>query len=74
MVVITSTEFGKNVNKYMEIATTQKVVIQRSETETLELHIQDDLLDDFNDAITFEELMVDINFGLEKMFKNKPKK
>ena len=74
MVVVTSAEFGKNINKYMEIATKQKVVIQRSETETLELHIQDNLPDDFDEAITFEELITNINCGLEKMFLNKPKK
>ena len=73
MVVITSTEFGKNVNKYMEIATKQKVVIQHSETKTLELHMQNDLPDDFHRGITKEELMVNITKGLEEMFRNKHK-
>ena len=72
MVVVTSVEFNKNVNKYMKIATTQKVVIQHSETETLELQMQDNLPDDFNEAITFDELMEGIDQGLEEMFRNKP--
>ena len=73
MVVVTSVEFNENVNKYMKIATTQKVVIQHSETEILELQMRDNLPDDFNEAITFDELMEGIDRGLEDMFRNKPK-
>ena len=72
--VITSIEFSKNINKYMEIATKQKVVIQHNETEILELQMQDNLPNDFNEAITFDELMDGIDKGLEEMFRNKPKR
>ena len=71
MVVVTSVEFSKNVNKYMEMATTQKVVIQHNETKMLELQMQDNLPDDFNEAISFDELMEGINQGLEEIFSNK---
>ncbi|GHT70647.1 hypothetical protein FACS1894174_05500 [Bacteroidia bacterium] len=68
MLVISSAELRNNMKKYLDIATTEKVVIQRGRTETFVLSSQNHLPEDFDRGITKDELMVGIRAGIKKMY------
>jgi hypothetical protein len=70
MLVISSAELRNNMKKYLDLAKTQEVVIQRGRTETFvlseERHLDPD--DDLARAITAEQLLERVIPRIEKMF------
>ena len=72
MLVISSAELRNNMKKYLDLAKTQQVVIQRGKTETFvlseEKHLEPD--DDLARAITAEQLLVGIKEDMREMFKH----
>lgn len=72
MLVISSAELRNNMKKYLDLAKTQEVVIQRGRTETFvlseERHLAPD--DDLARAITMDELLVGIKEDMREMFKH----
>ncbi|MDR0825045.1 MAG: type II toxin-antitoxin system Phd/YefM family antitoxin [Prevotella sp.] len=73
MKVISSAELRNNMKKYLDIAKTEKVVIQRGRTETfvlvMEKHLEPD--EDLARAITMDELLVRVKEDIKEMFKEK---
>jgi len=71
MVVISSAELRNNMEKYLDIAKVEKVVIQRGRTEVFVLSTpQDNLPDDFSSAITAEELLIGIEADIKEIFQS----
>jgi hypothetical protein len=68
MKVISSAELRNNMKKYLDLAGSETVVIQRGKTETFILARQDDLPEDFNRGITKDELMKGIEQDLKKIY------
>ena len=80
MKVISSTELRNNMKKYLDLAGSETVVIQRGKNETFllqkrefipEIEISDEIPDDFHRAITVEEAKIRVQKGLKDMFKMK---
>ncbi len=80
MKVISSAELRNNMKKYLDLAGSETVVIQRGRNETFllqkreyipEIEISDEVPEDFHRAITVEEAKVRVQRGLKKMFKMK---
>jgi len=70
MLVISSAELRNNMKKYLDLAKTQQVVIQRGKTETFvlseERYLSPD--EDLARAITAEQLLGRVIPRIEKMF------
>ena len=72
MVIISSAELRNNMKKYLDIAKTEKVVIQRGRNETFVLVAQNNAADeDLNRAITVDEVLARVREGLNEMFERK---
>jgi hypothetical protein len=67
MVVISSAELRNNMEKYLNLATTERVVIQRGKTETFVLSRQEHTPDDLLRAITGDELLRRLIPRIEKL-------
>lgn len=76
MIVISSAELRNNMKKYLDLAKTQKVVIQRGRTETFvlsqEQHLTPD--EDLTRAITADELLAGIEEDIKQVFRKKHRK
>ena len=72
MVVISSTELRNNVEKYLDMAKTEKIIIQRGRIELFELtlkkHQEESGIEDLEYAITGDELLKRITPRIEKLF------
>jgi len=70
MIVISSTELRNDTEKYLDIAKTQKVVIQREGTDsfvlTQELHLSPD--EDFHRAISMEDFRKGAKEHIRKLY------
>lgn len=72
MVIISSAELRNNMKKYLDIAKTEKVVIQRGRNETFVLVAQNNAADeDLRRAITVDEVLERVREGLNDMFERK---
>ena len=72
MVIISSAEFRNNMKKYLDIAKTEEVVIQRGRNETFVLVAQNNAAEeDLNRAITVDEVLARVREGLNEMFERK---
>jgi hypothetical protein len=71
MVIISSTELQDNMNRYLDLAAMEPVVIQRGRMETFVLQTEKHLAPDADLArsITMDELLVGIKEDLRTMFK-----
>jgi hypothetical protein len=69
MRVISSAELRNNMKKYLDLATTETVVIQRGKTETFVLSAQERISDaDLARAITKDELLTEIKSDIRAMY------
>ena len=69
MVIISSAELRNNMKKYLDIAKTEKVVIQRGRNETFVLVAQNNAAEeDLARAITVEDVLERVREGLNEMF------
>ena len=72
MIVISSAELRNNMKKYLDIAKTEKVLIQRGRNETFVLGAQENAaVEDLNRAITVDEVLARVREGLNEMFERK---
>lgn len=74
MVIISSAELRNNMKKYLDIAKTQKVVIQRGKTETFILTREEPLAEkdtELSQALTAEELLIGIEADIRNLFRKK---
>ena len=72
MVIISSAELRNNMKKYLDIAKTEKVIIQRGRNETFVLVAHNNAGDEeINRAITVEEVLARVREGLTEMFERK---
>ncbi|MDR2914307.1 MAG: hypothetical protein LBV74_05695 [Tannerella sp.] len=69
MNAISSTELRNNVEKYLDRAKSETVVIRRGQSETFILTRQDDLPDDFYRAISIDESIGIVETGIRKNIK-----
>jgi hypothetical protein len=69
MKVISSAELRNNMKKYLDIAKTETIVIQRGRNETFVLKRQDDLPEDFHKAISMDESIARIEKGMKEIIK-----
>jgi hypothetical protein len=67
MVVVNSAELRSSMKKYLNVAATETVAIQRGETETFALSKQERTPDDLSRAITGDELLRRLIPRLEKL-------
>ena len=58
MKVISSTKLRNNLKKYLDSARSEKIIIQRGRTETFVLTRQDDLPEDYYDAISMDKAII----------------
>ena len=73
MIVISPTELRNNLKKYLDLATAEKVVIQRGDAEVFELvkrvsPTEDSDTNDLKRAITGDELLGRVIPRIEKLF------
>jgi hypothetical protein len=72
MVIISSAELRNNMKKYLDIAKTEKVLIQRGRNETFVLVAQNNAADeDIRRAITVDEVLARVREGLNEIFDRK---
>ncbi len=72
MVVISSAEFRNNMKKYLDLARTERVVIQRGRNETFVLVAQNNAPDaDLARAISVDEIIDRVREGLTQMLERK---
>lgn len=80
MKVISSAELRNNMKKYLDLATSETIVIQRGKTETFvlqkkeflpEIEISEEIPEDFHRAITVDEAKIRVQKGLREMFERK---
>ena len=72
MVVISSAELRNNLKKYLDIAKTEEVLIQRGRNETFVLVARSNAPEsDLERALTVDEAIARIRKGLEEMFERK---
>lgn len=72
MVVISSAELRNNLKKYLDIARTERVVIQRGRDESFVLIAQKNAPDaDLSRAITVDEFIDKVRDGLTQLFERK---
>ena len=67
MKVISSAELRNNMKKYLDLATTETVVIQRGKTETFVLAKQEELPGDFHRAISVDEVITRVEAGMREI-------
>lgn len=69
MIVISSTELRNNMKKYLDLAKTEKVIIQRGRNETFVLVAQTNAdEEDFLRAITVDKVLAKVREGLTEIF------
>jgi hypothetical protein len=69
MIVINSAELRNNMKKYLDLAPTEMVIIQRGKNETFILHAQERIPDaDLARAITKDELLTGIKSDIRAMY------
>jgi len=72
MVVISSAELRNNMKKYLDLARTERVVIQRGRDESFVLVAQNNASDaDLARAITVDDVIERVREGLMQMFEKK---
>lgn len=72
MVVISSAELRNNMKKYLDLARTQRVVIQRGRDESFVLIAQNNASEaDLARAITVDDVIDRVREGLTQMFERK---
>lgn len=72
MVVISSAELRNNMKKYLDIARTERVIIQRGRDESFVLIAQNNALEaDLARAITVDDVLERVREGLTQMFERK---
>ena len=73
MRVISSSELRNNMKKYLDLATNERIVIQRGKNETFVLTREDYLEPDenLNRAISAQELLVGIEADIRKAYREK---
>lgn len=72
MIVISSAEFRNNMKKYLDLARTERVVIQRGRNETFVLIAQNNAPDaDLARAISVDEIIDRVREGLTQMLERK---
>lgn len=71
MRVISSSELRSNMKKYLDMARTEQIVIQRGKNETYILSRQEQISpdNDINRALTAEELLTEIESDIKDYFK-----
>jgi hypothetical protein len=71
MIVISSAELRNNIKKYLDLATTETVVIQRSKMDAFVLSKLTQIPDvDLSRAITVDELLTGIKSDIQAMYAN----
>ena len=74
MVVISSAELRNNMKKYLDLARTERVVIQRGRDESFVLVAQNNAPEaDLARAITVDDVIERVREGLTEMFERKEK-
>ena len=74
MVVISSAELRNNLKKYLDLARTERVVIQRGRDESFVLVAQNNAADaDLARAITVDDVIERVRDGLTQMFEEREK-
>ena len=72
MVVISSTELRNNIEKYLDMAKTERIIIQHGRVEMFELSLknihEDSGFEDLEYALTGDELLRRITPRIEKLF------
>ena len=72
MVVISSAELRNNLKKYLDMARTERVVIQRGRDESFVLIAQKNTPDaDLARAVTVDEIIDRVRDGLTQLFERK---
>jgi len=72
MVVISSAELRSNMKKYLDIAKTEQVLIQRGKNETCVLSAQQTPAEyDLARAVTVDDVIAKVREGLTEMFERK---
>lgn len=72
MVVISSAELRNNMKKYLDLARTERVVIQRGRDESFVLIAQNNASEeDLTRAITVDDVIDRVREGLTQMFEQK---
>ena len=72
MVVIRSAELRSNMKKYLDLAKSEQVLIQRGKNETFVLTAQQNSVEyDLSRAITVDEVIARVREGLTEMFERK---
>lgn len=72
MVVISSAELRSNMKKYLDLAKSERVLIQRGKNETFVLTAQQNSVEyDLSRAITVDEVIARVREGLTEMFERK---
>lgn len=72
MVVISSAELRNNLKKYLDLARTERVIIQRGRDESFVLVAQKNASDDdLTRAITVDDVIDRVREGLTQMFERK---
>lgn len=72
MVVISSAELRSNLKKYLDLAKSEQVLIQRGKNETFVLTAQQNPVEyDLSRAITVDEVIAKVREGLTEMFESK---
>jgi hypothetical protein len=70
MIVISSAELRSNMKKYLDLANSETIVIQRGRTETYVLRAEKRLApdDDLARAVTMDELLIGVKEDLRAIF------
>ena len=72
MVVISSAELRNNLKKYLDMAKTQEVLIQRGRNETFVLVARSNAPEsDLERALTVDQFIEKVRAGLTEMFERK---
>ena len=72
MVVISSAELRNNMKKYLDLARTERIIIQRGRGESFVLVAQKNASDaDLARAITVDDVIERVREGLTQMFEKK---
>lgn len=72
MIVISTAELRNNLKKYLDLARTERVVIQRGRDESFVLIAQNNAPDaDLARAITVDEIIDKVRDGLTQLFERK---
>jgi adenylosuccinate lyase len=70
MVVISPTELSSNLNKYLQLAQNEKIIIQRGQDEAYELVKKERLItvDDVQTALTGAQLKARMHTHIDNLF------